>query len=60
MSKLDDIITQKAYELNCLQAYRDIVESGDCNTCKFLRDCDIRPRVGELVRYNCYRYEERK
>ena len=58
MSKLDDLIAQKAYELDCLMAYRNITESGDCNVCKFKGICDIQPKVGQLVRYNCYHFSK--
>lgn len=58
MSKLDDLIAQKAYELDCLMAYRNISESGDCNICKFKGACSIAPEPGQLVRYNCYYFRE--
>lgn len=57
MNKLDDLIAQKAYELDCLRSYRDIIKSGDCNNCKFLKDCNIKPKTGQMVRYNCYQYK---
>ena len=56
MSKLDDIIAQKAYELDCLMAYRTIEVSGDCNTCVARKDCEYVPKAGQLVRYNCPHY----
>lgn len=56
MSKLDDLIAQKTYELNCLRSYRAIIGSGDCNSCKYHNNCDIEPKLGQMVRYNCYRY----
>ena len=58
MNKLDELIAQKAYELDCLMAYRNIVESGDCNTCACKNGCTEVPKAGQLVRYNCYAYVE--
>lgn len=34
MSRLDDAIADVVYIYYCLKAYRDIVESGSCNSCK--------------------------
>ncbi len=52
MSRLDEAIASVAYILDCLRAYRDIVNSGDCNRCDN-KGCEWKPKVGELVRYNC-------
>lgn len=60
MSKLDDLIAQKAYELDCLRNYRNIIESGDCNTCACKHDCTEVPKAGQMVRYNCYAYVKKK
>lgn len=54
-TKLDDLIAQKAYELDCLRAYRNIVDSGDCNDCQN-KECEWKPKIGNLVRYNCPHY----
>lgn len=59
MSKLDDIIAQKAYELDCLTSYRQIVESGDCNECKKKWECEYAPKPGQLVRYNCPHFQRK-
>lgn len=56
MSRLDDTIANVAYILDTLMAYRRIAETGNCNTCKN-KDCQWRPKVGQLVRYNCPHYE---
>ena len=56
MSKLDDTISTVAHILDCLMVYRNIVESGDCNTCKN-KDCQWKPKLGQLVRYNCPHYK---
>ena len=56
MSRLDDTISTVAHILDCLMAYRNIAESGDCNICKN-KDCQWKPKPGQLVRYNCPHYE---
>ena len=56
MSKLDDTISTVAHILDCLMVYRNIAESGDCNTCKN-KDCQWKPKLGQLVRYNCPHYK---
>ena len=52
MSRLTNLMEEKPYEFECLMAYKQIIESGSCNDCK-LSDCQYRPKLGELVRYNC-------
>lgn len=52
MRNLDDTIGIVAYILDTLMAYRQIVQSGDCNSCGN-KTCKHRPKLGELVRYNC-------
>ena len=56
MSRLDDTIANVAYILDTLIVYRNITETGNCNTCKN-KDCQWRPKLGQLVRYNCPHYE---
>ena len=58
MSKLDNAIADVACILDCLRAYRSIVESGDCNNCKIMRDCEYKPGWGHQVRYNCPFYKK--
>lgn len=53
MSRLDDTISDVAYILNTLMAYRNIVNSGDCNRCREKKTCEYVPKPGQLVRYNC-------
>ena len=48
MSRLDEAIVSVAYILDCLMAYRNIVESGDCNICKN-KNCQWKPKPGQLV-----------
>lgn len=56
MSRLDNTIANVAYILDTLMAYRLIAETGNCNTCKS-KNCQWRPKPGQLVRYNCPHYE---
>lgn len=56
-SRLDDVIGNIAYILDVLMAYRNIVNSGDCNECKEKNNCKYAPKAGYLVRYNCPFYK---
>lgn len=58
MSRLDKAIKNVAYILDSLMAYRNIVESGDCNQCEKKMNCAYVPKPGALVRYNCPFYEK--
>lgn len=57
MDKLNNAIADTAYILDCLRALRSIYETGDCNNCE-AKDCGYKPRVGQMVRYNCPFYEK--
>ncbi len=57
MSRLDDAIRDVAYILDTLMAYRNIVDSGDCNRCGKKKNCEYAPKAGQLVRYNCPFYK---
>ncbi len=57
MSRLDDTISDVSYILDALMAYRNIVQSGNCNTCDN-RDCKWKPKLGQLIRYNCPHFKE--
>ena len=57
MSRLDDTIGDVAYILDTLMAYRNIVNSGDCNGCEKKKTCEHAPKPGHLVRYNCPFYK---
>ena len=35
------------------KARRRICESGDCNNCKSEPTCDMKPKPGQMARYNC-------
>ena len=53
MSRLDDMISDVAYFLDTLRAYKGISETGNCNICKLSKNCEYVPKPGQLVRYNC-------
>lgn len=55
MDKLDNAIANTAYILDCLRALRSMCECGNCNNCG-AKDCEHKPRVGQIVRYNCPLY----
>lgn len=42
-----------------LKALKEIWDSGGCNDCLHQKNCTIRPKPGQLVRFNCYQYERR-
>ena len=53
-SRLDKIISDVGYVLDCLMTLRRIQNSGDCNDCAMLHSqCRYAPKSGEQVRYNC-------
>jgi hypothetical protein len=43
-----------------LKLLRDIMNSGDCNTCRDQNNCPIVPQPGQQVRYNCAFFKETK
>lgn len=59
MSRLDDTIEDVAYILDTLMAYRNIIQTGTCNSCRMERtgSCAYLPKPGQLVRYNCPFYK---
>lgn len=59
MARLDQLITNQAYILDCLRGLRDIYNTGDCNICKN-KDCGYMPKAGQMVRYNCPFYKADK
>ena len=52
LSRVDDVIADQAYILDCLMALRNIYETGSCNECGHL-DCGYVPDPGQQVRFNC-------
>ena len=55
--KLDEIMHDMNYALECLKVYRDITMTGNCNICKSKSDCKYKPKLGELIRFNCPLYK---
>ena len=53
MCKLDETIADVAYILDSLRVLREIYESGHCNDCKVSNVCKVKPKAGQMVRYNC-------
>lgn len=47
-------------ELEWLRALKEIWDSGDCNNCLWKGKCNIEPKLGQLVRYNCYAYARKQ
>ena len=43
-----------------LKALKEIWDSGDCNDCKFKGMCATEPKLGQMVRYNCYGYSRKE
>lgn len=59
VDRLNKTIRDVAYILDILMSYRNIVKSGDCNTC--VGKCgDYKPKPGQMVRYNCPHYLARE
>lgn len=56
MNKLDEAIASTAYILDCLRSLRTINESGSCNDCGVKKICKMKPKLGQMVRYNCPHY----
>lgn len=59
MSKLDEAISNVAYILDTLIAYRNVEETGCCNNCTKRIKCEYAPKPGQMVRYNCPFYSEK-
>ena len=57
--RLDKTISDVAYILDSLILLRQIQNAGDCNVCKN-KECKYKPKLGQMVRYNCpfYKAEE--
>lgn len=60
MNKIEELIAQKNYELQCLMSLKEIYDSGSCNDCAAQKSCKMSPKLGELVRYNCYDYKPKE
>lgn len=58
VDRLNKTIGDVAYILDVLMAYRNIIKTGNCNTCV---GCgDYKPKPGQIVRYNCPHYLARE
>ena len=55
--KLNKTISDIAYILDSLILLRQIQNTGDCNECKN-KDCKCKPKIGQMVRYNCPFYKD--
>jgi hypothetical protein len=60
MSRLDGAISNVAYILDTLIAYRNITAFGNCNNCGERETCQYVPELGEQVRYNCPFYKTKE
>lgn len=58
--RLNKAISDVAYILDSLITLKRIQNTGDCNVCKN-KECKYKPKVGQIVRYNCpfYKAESR-
>lgn len=56
MSRIDDLIADVDYIRATLVAYRNIIRTGCCNSCGIAKECAVKPKLGEMVRYNCALY----
>ena len=54
LSSKNDLMYGIYLHLNLL---KDIMNSGECNTCTSQSSCPIAPKPGERVRYNCAFYK---
>ena len=52
----DDMISDGYYVIDSLNCLKNIMDSGNCNTCLKKKACEIAPKPGEHVRYNCFAY----
>lgn len=50
--KSGECATERRKLVEWLKLLKNIRESGNCNRCK-VSDCEYRPKLGLLVRYNC-------
>lgn len=60
--RLDKLIDDLLYLAEVLSSYKEIVELGSCNDCAIKKYCQVAPKWGQPVRYNCplYQKEEEK
>lgn len=53
---ISDMIKSLNKTVEILKIYDELMEKGDCNSCKLERSCQYCPKVGEVVRINCPLY----
>ena len=58
--KIDELIAYHQSEIDYLRLLKNIMDTGDCNTCLARKDCTEAPKIGQMVRYNCYAYVGKK
>lgn len=58
MDRLDKLIDDAEYLVKVLNAYKRIIESGSCNDCAIKKYCQVAPKWGQPVRYNCPLYQK--
>lgn len=56
---LQELEAEHRQKAEWLKALKEIWDSGGCNDCLHQKNCTIRPKPGQLVRFNCYQYERR-
>ena len=54
--RLNKTISDITYILDSLILLKQIQNTGDCNVCKN-KECKYKPKVGQMVRYNCPFYK---
>ena len=54
--RLDTLIDDVRYVLNCLIELRNIQKLNNCNICARHHKCEWAPEWGEEVRFNCPHY----
>lgn len=59
MSELDDIFTDLKHITDCILAYRRIINMPNCNDCG-IKDCEVKPKWYDPIRYNCPLWRERE
>lgn len=56
MSRMDedarDFARMLRYVADCIDYYDRVSSYDDCNNCK-RKECEYKPRLGEMVRINC-------
>lgn len=56
MDRLNKTISDVAFILDNLILLRQIQSKGNCNICAN-KDCEYKPKLGQMVRYNCPFYK---